>query len=96
MPIAITVPRSGSSRMSPAKSPAVRPIGLASSFSVRGAGRRARYAAAQIARLSFASSEGWKLSEPTPSQRRAPFTSWPSTSTAAQSPRLVSISTGAR
>jgi hypothetical protein len=73
----------------------VIPIGRASSLSDCGAGRRERYAAAQIARLSFASSEGWNASEPTPSQRRAPFTSWPMTRTARQSPRLTSISGGA-
>ena len=75
-------PEVGLEQDQPAKSPVVIPIGRASSFSVCGAGRRARYAAAQIARLSLASSEGWKASEPTPSQRRAPFTCSPTTSTA--------------
>ena len=42
IPIEITVPRSGSNRISTAKTPVVIPIGRASSFRDCGAGRRAR------------------------------------------------------
>ena len=56
--IVITVPRSGSSRIRTQKAPTSVPIGLPSSFSVRGACRFARYAASQTTTASFASSDG--------------------------------------
>ena len=46
-------------------------------MSERGGGCRARYAAAQTASASLASSDGWKAAGPSGSQRRAPFTDGP-------------------
>ena len=59
------------------KTPASAPTGRHSSRRSRGAGCRARYAAAQIASASFASSDGWKTAGPSEIQRRAPLTGGP-------------------
>ena len=45
---------------------------------MRGARRRARYAAAKRQSASFASSDGWKLAGPSRNQRRAPLIGGPS------------------
>ena len=94
--IVIAVPRSGSASTSTQKSVESMPIGFQSSRRVSGGRRRVRYDAAQIASASFASSDGWKTIGPKVSHRRAPFTAWPSTSTASRRTKLVTTSGGAR
>ena len=85
---------SGSSIRSRQKIVASAPTGRQSSRRSRGAGFRERYDAAQIARASFASSEGWKTAGPNEIQRRAPLIAGPITSTAASNAREASTSTG--
>ena len=71
------------------------PTGRASCLSVRGAGRRERYAATHTASASLASSEGWNTAGPTAIHRRAPLTAGPITSTAARRPSETTTRIGA-
>ena len=89
------MPRSGSASTSAQKTAVSKPTGLVSSASVRGTGRRARYSAVQIASAGFASSEGWKVTGPSWSQRLAPFTRLPATSASTSRKRLPRTSIGA-
>ena len=93
---AIVVPRSGSITIRAAKRQVTMPTGFQSSPSVRGAPLREKYAAAQMSSASFASSDGWNVSGPAVSQRRAPLIGGATTSTARQRPSAVSKSGGAR
>ena len=92
---AIAVPRSGSASTSRQKRPTRTPTGRQRSFSVRGAGRFARYAAAQIASAIFASSDGWKVAGPNAIHRRAPLTRVPIPSTTRHRNSAVMTSDGA-
>ena len=56
---------------------------------------RVRYAAAQTASASFASSDGWNVAGPKVSQRVAPFTSVPTTRTATQRKSATATRVGA-
>ena len=90
------VPRSGSTRIRMQARPATRPSGLPSSVSDSGCRRfRASQAATQTASASLASSEGWKANGPSGTQRRAPLTLWPTSSTPARSTRLTTTKLGA-
>ena len=89
------MPRSGSRTSSSANTQVIAPSGRHSSLRVRGAFRRERYAAAQIASASFASSDGWKTAGPNEIQRRAPLIGGPTTSTATSRTNDTSTSIGA-
>ncbi len=83
--------------MSAQERPATRPSGFASSASVRG-GRvfvRERYAATQTASASLAGSDGWKVTGPIVTQRRAPLTGSLTSNTAASSRMLTATNVGA-
>ena len=73
----IAVPRSGSTSTRPHAKAETTAIGTRSAIR-SGACRRAASSAAQVpSRPILASSDGWKVSGPKASQRRAPFTSTP-------------------
>ena len=71
------------------------PSGFISSPIVRGVGRRASSAQAQMQTAIFASSDGCTLIGPTRNQRRAPLIGGATTSTAMHSTNAPTSSTGA-
>ena len=91
----IVVPRSGWSMIRPEKRITTMPSGFISSPTVRGVGRRASSAHAQMQTAIFASSDGCTLIGPTRNQRRAPLIGGATATTAMHSTSAPTSNTGA-